>query len=335
MHKNCYFCTQKSIPLEKYMINIQHVIDFISNNLTNFRKGGLCKYYTKTNKQNMKIVIILLLITIISCRNPNLIREIRDDNSIKEFYNDGTLKSIYEISDSLKNGKGEEYYPNGNIKCLTNWVNDTIDGQSIHFYESGMIESIKMWSNGKLHGSSVGYDEKGNLLNTKNYYYDEQNRIETKYNNGILSKLSQFTFIGDADTSSLNQYLIYDDFGNIIRNKSRYFSIFNPHIYDVVKINQPVFITLITNPLMINLDEQFPTQIKYGIFDDYYSNLDEQRMKTIFVNSYFCDLTFAFEKTGEQFIKGYILRPNVKKYDIVKYVKYEKMYFTESFYVKE
>ena len=285
--------------------------------------------------QNMKIVIILSLITIISCNNPNLIREIRDDNSIKEFYNDGTLKSLYEVSDGLKNGKGEEYYPNGNIKSISNWVNDTIDGQSIQFHDSGMIESIKMWSNGKLHGSSVSYDEKGNLLSTKNFYFNEQNRIETKYSDGVLSKLSQFTFVGDSDTSTLNQYLIYDDFGNIISNKSRYYSIFNPNISDTVRINQPVNISLLTTPFRINIDDKPPMQIKYGIFDDYYSNLDEQRMKTILVNSYFCDLTFAFEKTGEQYIKGYILRPNVKKYDIVKYVKYEKMYFTVPFYVKE
>jgi antitoxin component YwqK of YwqJK toxin-antitoxin module len=268
----------------------------------------------------MKKLFVISLIVSFSCQN---------DNYIKEYYDNGKLKMECEISDGMKHGKMIEYYPNGNILSLSNWVNDTIHGFDIHYYESGMIKSTSKWYKGQLNGYLVKYDESGNIHLTESYSLNKKDDYEIRYKNGGLHQIKQYTIVGDS--SYLNQYMTFDDFGNIRSEKSRFFSIYYPSRSNKIKINQPVNITILLSVgAFIKGVNQM--QVVTGEFDDDFNILDKQSLDTLFINDYYTELTFTFDKPGHQYAKGIIMYSYTGKNETI---MHEKMYFHWYFYVEE
>jgi hypothetical protein len=269
----------------------------------------------------MKKLFVISLIVSFSCQN---------DNYIKEYYANGKLKMECEISDGMKHGKMIEYYPNGNILSLSNWINDTINGYSTGYYESGNIEFISTWVNGELYGDYVKYDETGYLQHTKNYYFNNVKGYESIYDNGSLKQMNQYVIV--SDSSFLNQYINYDDFGNIKKESSQFYMVIYGGNNDTVLLNKPVELRLLVTRI-ISLNHE--TQLKFipNKHDISFNFNGGQNMDTISVNGYNnIDLTFSFYKTGWQNINGVILLSYTDPFNVL---KQERMYFGKYFYVKE
>ena len=279
----------------------------------------------KIVKLQTLLLAILTTLVFFSCQKPKLITT---ENFKKEFYSDGSLKSVFEISNGLKNGKGVEYYSNGIIQSISNWINDTIDGVEILFYESGVVESSISWFKGQLHGNLVQYETDGNLKNISYYFFNKVWGHEIRVNKGTINQV--YHYINVDNSPYLNQIINYDEWGNIISNNSLYFLIDYPNISDTVRLNHPIEIIFKLSPI-VEINKIPQIQIYSGIFDDPYIILNESSFDSVVIDHHWAALSFLFNKSGDQFVKGYLSLNYIEDDSC----RYEKMYFIKHFYVKE
>lgn len=253
----------------------------------------------------MKKLLVIFYIILLSCQN-----------------NEKPLMKQYCTTSML------DYYDNGKIKTITNLLNDSTS-VTINYYESGIIESTSRRKNGLRSGSCLKYDEKGNLFLIESYYLDKKHGSELKYNKGILNYLQQYIIVGDS--SYLNQYIFYDDFGNIRKERSRFYSILYETFGEEIRVNQNEEIEFrISYPDVIN--QKYQHQIVTGEFDNFFNIINSKSLDTVLVNGIFHQLTYSFGEIGVHWVSGIILSSYT---DINGAVQCEKMYFSIPFTVIE
>lgn len=151
---------------------------------------------------NKNLVLILLVITFISCN---------DKNYYTEYYPNGNLKLKVEINkDSLQIGSYKEFYDNGELKSKTNYVNGIVSDSLFNFYENGIIKEKGLI--------------KDNLKNEWWLFFDKS---------GSLKEKSEFVIV--RDSMHKNQSYYYDKIGNLKIEPSTFFEI---EISDTLRIGK-------------------------------------------------------------------------------------------------
>jgi hypothetical protein len=153
---------------------------------------------------NKNLFLILLILTIISCKK---------EQFVTEFYPNGNIKLKVQINkDSIQNGTYEEYYENGELKSKTNYVNGLITDSLFNFYENGLIK------------------DKGTVKNNFpngwwNYY-----RF-----NGQLKEKTEWILV--KDSLHKNQTIYFDQKGNIKYGTSSFFELKIP---DTIRLDKNI-----------------------------------------------------------------------------------------------
>ncbi len=166
-----------------------------------------------------KYISTLVLIVIISCKK---------SNSVKSYYTSGNLLSEIEYDiDGSRNGLAKEYFENGNIMKIGNYEKGKLVDTTNVFYENGSKKSIIVFIGDTVY--SRGFYENGILkgrgkLNKKSKiklgwweYFDKLGKLNNK-----------IEYIKKNGKSYTNQFIVYDDKQEIIKDQSFYYSINSP-----------------------------------------------------------------------------------------------------------
>lgn len=137
-----------------------------------------------------RIYFLINFIVIIGCGKKD---------KVVEYYDDGTLHKTYYVNNGETNGEFLEYYKNGNIKI------------------QGYFERNR--ANGIFKEFSIN----GELLEIGNYVDDKAVGWFKYYRDGKVKMKRQYVLINDQPY--INQYIIHDEFENILKDSSNYVSV--------------------------------------------------------------------------------------------------------------
>ena len=238
------------------------------------------------------ISVFIILIFLYSCVSENQ-EIVRDKN--------GNICSKCELKNGMKHGKCYEYYPNGSIKSTSNWKADVQDGELIEYFENGKIHQTSMWKDDKLDGEVVEYSNGGYIHKVKQYTEGKPSGLWVQFYQGIPMHTVQYIVIKDKQ-QYVNQYWMYDYFGNVKKEESHYFSIYSEK-GDSVKVGEE-------GEIKVKLEApMFGGYMKLvlGDFDGKFNPKDVTKLDTIECVGFEGTVKYKFDEVGYQFIDGVIL----------------------------
>lgn len=136
-----------------------------------------------------RIYFALSFIVVVGC-------SIKD--KVVEYYDNGATHKIYYVNNGKTYGEYLEYYKNGNIKVQGNFKKN------------------------RAHGIFKEFSIDGELLEIGNYVDDKAVGWFKFYKNGKLKMKRQYILINDQ--SYINQFIVYDKSGNVVKDSSNYIS---------------------------------------------------------------------------------------------------------------
>ncbi len=138
--------------------------------------------------RNKLLFILILLMTILSCK---------DKNIRYKYFKDGKTKQ--EIN--LRLNKIYAYYHNGKLKYISDTDGKYLTGKYISYYKNGNIQDS-------------GYYNKNIQIGTW-FYYDKL---------GKINKICDYTYVAGKG-NLLNQIIYFDKSGDTIKSKGHYYKI--------------------------------------------------------------------------------------------------------------
>ncbi len=120
----------------------------------------------------MKLILIVIFTTILSCHN-NII-EIENIETSED-----TTKTVLDNNSNLT----REYYLNGNVKIIGETLNGNREGEWIYYFENGKVWSKGAYINNLSNGKFTIFDEDG-ILFMESFYDMGKKTKEIYYKNG-------------------------------------------------------------------------------------------------------------------------------------------------------
>lgn len=246
------------------------------------------------NRQNNIIYICLLIV--ISCNSSS------NNETCKYFNKDGQIIDSPSIEDknNFFTGFKECYYQNGNIKEKSYYVKNQLNGIYQKYFDDGFLKISGNYKNNRKIGEWIIY-EKGHIMRKERY---------------ILLN----------DSSYLNEFIVFDSVGNIIHEKSNFFSI--GFEKDTI-ISGNVFKWQISNEAPM-LEGDFYLILGSDLsIDSNYRIINKNQIDTL---PYYKNATLAFktakQDSGKRILRGILIEEKEGK----KYIKQRKQYFSIDFY---
>ncbi|MFT3739685.1 MAG: hypothetical protein QM786_13075 [Breznakibacter sp.] len=263
-----------------------------------------------------KVLFLFLLLT--SCGNKD---------EIVEYYQNGAIKSVYMLKNGFREGDSKDYDSLGNLQLKSEWANNQLHGVQTEYFQNGRVKALYNWMDGVKHGSYVLFAKTGSIIQTGEYYEGLLCGYQNRFEDGMLMQSRHYVLVNDSDY--LNQFFVFDGFGNIKYERSLYYSIAYQERHDTVLKNKEVSMKLIMQNLNVGVDGSSEVKIVLGNFDGRFRLLEKTSLDTIKVNGLIKDLKFSFNNTGHQFKRGMILnvfKDELGKNDTIK-LFFEKHFF--------
>jgi len=263
----------------------------------NLRKKIMCKLLKRLGKMKKnslyKIIrFFLILILIHSCTSNNQ-EVIKNEN--------GNICMKCELKNGVRNGKCYEYYPNGDIYVISSWIAGVQNGKKIVYFENGTIKETSIWEDGNLEGEVIEYSGKGYVHKVKQYMNGKPDGLWIHFFEGYPMRAMQYVIVKDYQ-EYLNQWWVYDYFGDVKKEESHYYSIYSEKGDSIkagvagvlkVKLEAPVFggyMKLVT-----------------GNFDNKFNPIDATKLDTINCVGFEGTVKYKFDEIGTHFVQGIIL----------------------------
>lgn len=132
---------------------------------------------------NTKITLILLVLTLTSCTNPEVkqiektevkkentaeVQQIPDGDFIQK-HSSGSLKIKGKMLNNKRDGLWTAYYEGGNKQSESTYQNGILHGRTASFYTNGQVRYIGYFLGGKKDGKWVLYTEEGEFDKSEMY----------------------------------------------------------------------------------------------------------------------------------------------------------------------
>ena len=221
-------------------------------------------------------------------------------NDIVYYPSGETKEEMYFLNDSAIIIK--EYDKNGHLMSVSNTLNDKYEGLIIHYYQNGNVKSM-----GKFHKSkAIGWHS----------FYSNSGKLDVKRNYVIV------------DTSSfLNEVIYFDEYGEILNNRSSYFTL---HPFkDTITHGEEYRIN-------IKLDAPYfhdKMLVFVGDFDSLFNHQDSMPVNVSIGKNFIAEYKFTPEKKGKGILRGVISDHAVLEEDTTK-IDERLFYFSKEYYVK-
>jgi hypothetical protein len=141
-----------------------------------------------------KITLLILFLTIISCKKNKIIERIDPENNNRETYN-----YIITNGDTILQGESYTYNEKGEIILKCNYNDGKLDGKLFRYFDDGKLKEVQNLKNGIYEGVAISYFEEGHINTLLTYRKD--------------------TLYGDAyynyRNGKLRKYVLYDSIGRI------------------------------------------------------------------------------------------------------------------------
>jgi hypothetical protein len=240
---------------------------------------------------------LLILITYIFLGG--CIQQTTPDDTI--YYPTGEVREeIYFLNDSSILMK--EYYENGNLMSVSSTINERYEGLIMHYYQNGKVKSIGKFHKGKAIGSHSFYSELGNLNVKRNYVI-----VDT--------------------VSHLNEVVYYDEHGEVLNERSNYFTLHS--LKDTIDLGEEYRIK-------IKLDAPYFREkmlVFVGDFDSLFNHQDSLPVRVFTGGNFTVEYKFIPEKKGNGVLRGIISDYAVSEEDTSK-MNERLFYFSKEYYVK-
>ena len=188
------------------------------------------------------LLMLLGVLFLMSCNEPNL---------LKEYFKDNSLKPVCDMKNGMKHGQCKEFYENGALRIIEHYQEDKLHGERRYYSEKGYLLELSTFKNGILNGPFEWYEDDGRVSLIGEYcggkkkcgfwtFYsvDEVVHREVEFVLTYFENISSeserddaFLPVSDADNDSIiqewyNQTFVYDTLtGELIERKSEYFTI--------------------------------------------------------------------------------------------------------------
>lgn len=242
---------------------------------------------------------------------------------MKYYYPTGELFSIVEVNnEGVNDGSIKKMYKTGQLEGIGYYVNGKKEGVFKEFFKSGKLKSIENFENGTLIDTSKIYYSNGNL-SIKKYFKDDAIIFQENFSkNGLLRskgeikdtlRVNWWNYYSNEKIKNKTQYLLinnkeyvnqvyhYDDYGNIVRDSSNFYTINFP---DTIEINRLVKGSLKLTPYLSKQNNSHKVFFKYFNLNQ---NEDKPLESTYGTNEKEALLWAKFDSKGKKRIEGYIL----------------------------
>jgi antitoxin component YwqK of YwqJK toxin-antitoxin module len=259
-------------------------------------------------------------------------------NSKKEFkieyYKNGNVKLKCEIKNDEKHGDCFEYYEEGMLLKKSTWINNKLQENVIYYFKNGNVKSIYNYKNDTLYGGYIKFYKQNGLIKETGHY---KNNIKigyiNEYYNGKLVQSRQRILVDSQ--KFVNQHINYDNFGNIAKEISNYYSI-NLEPGDSINVNQECEIEIKLEAPYSSFNDG-GMDVMIGNFSEDFRLLDTLERTIIESPNLIAHHRARYQIPGKKIIRGMIVNYNQNYLEIPDKNEYleRRMYFELAIYVYE